>query len=427
MHDPDLMLHRRATARGILLTAVAAGCLLTSAGGAGAAEGDGTIAYLSSDRREVRLVEPDGTNDRLLWAVADPDAMGIQDIAFSPDGAELALASAHEATCSVWHSDLYRLAAAGGEPHRITNAPGCQDLGGYPTGSVSLDLVNDLVDQSIFVVYVQGAPVAEVVTLQPGFGVTLTFPGVADLGEGVLQTASAAVGSTRWLDAAVFADVIPGSTVHAGTLLLSSTAYDSFGALTASWSPDATRLAFQLGQGLLWSVAAEPPLLDGGTALFADGPTGVLTSDPVYSPVDPIVAYNRYDSDPSVIEVAQAGAELPGTAWAGVTLARGIAWFTDGSGLVVADQSLLDGWTNLYLVRFDDGSVQPLTGLPAGEHAWWPSLSPDGRRIAYTHVTGNPDDPGATVELRVLDLASGTATTIGPAGLQPSWGAADVP
>lgn len=390
--------------------------------------GPGTIAYLSDDRREVRLIEPDGTGDRLLWATDGPEGFGIEDVAWRPDGQELAIASAHEAACSVWGSDLYRLSPSdGAAPRRITNAPGCGELGGHPTGSVSVELVNGLADQSIFVVYVQGAPAAQVVTLQPGFQQTVVFEGVADLGDGVSQAVSATVGSTRWLDPAAAADVVAGGTADAGTLLLSSTAYDTYGALTASWNPAGTRLAFQLGQGVLWSIDADPGVLGQGSALFAAGGQTVAATDPVWSPVGDEIAYHRFDTDPFSIEVALAGEPLPGTQWATTNQAHGIAWLPDGSGLVVADDgTFADAWTNLYLLSFADATVTQLTRFPDGEHAWWPSVSPDGTRVVFTHITGDPSGPDATTELRILELATGAMTTIHDGGLHPAWGSADL-
>lgn len=55
------------------------------------AQSRGTIAYVR-DGVEIRAVEPDGANDRRLWT--HPDAkkpLGIDSLAWSPDGKEIAL------------------------------------------------------------------------------------------------------------------------------------------------------------------------------------------------------------------------------------------------------------------------------------------------------------------------------------------------
>lgn len=418
---------RQRAALGSVLATILVVAVMSPPGDVAAAGPEGTIAYLSNDRRELRLIEPDGSGDRLLWRVEDPDALGIEDVAWSPDGSSLAIASGHESTCSIWHADLFRVDAGGGRPTRITNAPGCTERAGFPTGTVTLDLVNGLFDESIFVVYVQGAPGAQVVTLQPGFRGTVVFEEVADLGDGVIQYASVAVGSRRWLGTA-FTDVVADTNVSAGELEIGSTAYDTFGALTVSWSRDASRLAYQLGQGVLWSIDAEPGLLAQGVALFDPDGLSVMATDPVWSPASDDVLFHRFDTSPFQLEAAPAGSALPGTALATLNQSRGYAWTPDGTAIVSADDgSFTDQWTNLYLLHIAEQRVDQLTFLPDGQRAWWPSVSPDGNLVVYTHITGDPSGSDASAELRILDLSTGDTVTLNDFGLQPSWGPAAVP
>jgi hypothetical protein len=69
------------------------------------------IAYVRGGT-EIRLIEPDGTNDRRLWT--HPDArpeLGIYGLAWRPDHKELAFSSGHASAASLFHSDLYAIRA----------------------------------------------------------------------------------------------------------------------------------------------------------------------------------------------------------------------------------------------------------------------------------------------------------------------------
>src|SRR5512141_2246812 len=70
----------------------------------------GTIAYVRPNDvtgDEIRLIEPDGSNDRHLWNTNVPDLPELEQIsslAWRPDGTELAFASRHEEACSFYAS-----------------------------------------------------------------------------------------------------------------------------------------------------------------------------------------------------------------------------------------------------------------------------------------------------------------------------------
>lgn len=411
---------RRGQTLGVLALSVALG-LLVPAGVAGSSDA-GSLAYITRGRDIIRVVSPDGAGDRLIWRVPDGSAGGVEDVAWSPDGTRLAFSSGHQATCSVWHADLYVVDGQGGQAERVTNPPGCEALAGLPTGSVSFELRNYLSDESIFVVYVQGAPDAQVVTLAAGYSTQVTFDQVADLGEGVPQFVSVAVGSMRWLSPGTYADVVAGTNVSAGWLDLGETAYDTWGALTASWSPDASRLAFQLGLGLLWQIELGGPALDEGMALLGEGASPGPATHPVWSPAADEVLYLRYDTFPFTVERAAVNATGPGEPVAYANNLNGIDWLPDGSGWVASDDGeILDDNANLFMGRFGEDSITQLTFLPAGQRAWWPTVSPDGTQVAYTLIHGPAEAP-ESVELRILDLDDGSDRLVIPDALQADWG-----
>ena len=85
-----------------------------AAGGQGDAT-TGTIAYVDDvTKDEIRLIEPDGSGDRRLWAHGQPDPNNVYEIwnlAWRPDAAELAFASEHENWCSINQADIYTIGA----------------------------------------------------------------------------------------------------------------------------------------------------------------------------------------------------------------------------------------------------------------------------------------------------------------------------
>lgn len=392
--------------------------LVGSPTSAGLPAAGGTIAYIR-DRTELRLVEADGSHDRLIYQVPQNTVYGIEEVAWRPDGKQLAFASGHEALCSAWQYDVYLIDPDGSNLERLTNAPACSDLTGLPTGSMSITIDNLIEDISPFFVYVQGAPVAQLVTLEAGFRQTITIDGVGDLGPGIPQYVVAFNGSQRWFSAGASADVTPGGTADAGSLELSGTGADTWGAVSVSWSPDGSRLGFQLGQGALWQVPAEAATLEQGTTLLAsDVNLAVSGTDLTWSPTDDRVLYTRFDQDPSTIDVATADGTDAGADLANVTLTKGIAWLPDGSGFVVSDSTdLLDG-ADLYLYEFAGPTVTKLTTGPG--YAIWPSVAPDGQHLVYGYSTV-PLDQATSVELHIRTLDGTDDHVLVDNGLNPAW------
>ena len=62
----------------------------------------GVIAYMR-DEKEIRLIQPDGSGDHQLWTHKDAQPYsGIGDLAWSPDGKNLAFSSGHASATSLF-------------------------------------------------------------------------------------------------------------------------------------------------------------------------------------------------------------------------------------------------------------------------------------------------------------------------------------
>lgn len=403
--------------------ALVSGAIVPDPSRAGGPEDIGSIAYISADRASVRAVSPDGTGDRLVWSVPAGTVYGIQDVAWAPDGSHLAIASGHEALCSVFQYDLFTLRPDGSDLQRVTNPPACDRLAALPQGSVSALVDNLATDAAQVFVYVSGAPEAQLVTVPGGTEVTVSFPKVADLGPGVLQEVVAFEGSKRWYSAAASVDVLPGEVAIAETPLeVSGDPFDSFGALSVTWGSDGARLGYQFGQGSLWQVGSDPSAGAGAQPLF-DVPSGEapLGSDLAWSPVDDRVLYERFDTDPWTVTLGTADGTDAGDALVTVNLTHGIAWLPDGSGFVASDSDSLLASANLYHVDIATGEVTALTAED-GAFAYWPSVSPDGLQVAYTRFEGSSDAP-SNIELRVMGLDGSDDRVIAVDAIAPNWGA----
>ncbi len=176
----------------------------------------GNIAYVRGGK-EIRLIAPDGTNDRRIWTNAGASqAIGINELAWRPDGKELAFSSGHDAIFSLYHADIYAIKPDGTGLRKLTNAPDRSELARFPKGSVSVTVRNDqpIYRQSnasagIFIIYVAGADEPQQIALPPGAARTLVFKSVADFGSHA-QPIVALMGGNRWF--------IPGIDVQAGRL-----------------------------------------------------------------------------------------------------------------------------------------------------------------------------------------------------------------
>ncbi|HEX2210294.1 MAG TPA: hypothetical protein VHG93_21635 [Longimicrobium sp.] len=362
-----------------------------------AARAPGTIAYVAANGRELRLVRPDGTGDRLVWRLPDT----LHDVTapiWSPDGAEIAFASNHEMAMSVYERDLYSVAPDGSGLRRLTNPPAHAEFARLPKGTVTVTIQNLTFDGGPYFVYVMGAPEPKQQIIAPAGATRLTFENVADLGEGVPQPVVVISGILRWTDAAAAADVQPGRTVAAAPLAVTGTPIEHYGADGPFWRADGSRVGYFLGPTcLLKQVPADPPPGPAYDELLPSevfGPVCAADWGPPPAADQLLVMDARpyTESGETHILRVREGARETGTpvaTFGNYVRVIDLRWLPDASGFLVARQdALTDEDVNLYEFTFATRQLRKLTDFN-GEMVRHFSVSPDGRSIVFERIGSN--------------------------------------
>jgi TolB protein len=397
-----------------------------------AAQSDaGTIAYVRYNDEtgdEVWLIEPDGSNNRRIYTVGKPDPESvfyILGLAWRPDAAEIAFNSNHEATCSLYESDIYAIQPDGGGYRRITNAPACDQLANYPKGSVRVEVQNWTGYTQMFNIYLQGAPSIQGIYLAPAATGVVTFNDVADFGDSHPQFAVAVWGRARWFGSAS-ADVQPGATVDA-TPSLDLTAYgyhEEIFAKSPTWHSDGSKLGYIFSTGILRQIESNSPLGAYGESLLADGArTPLYISDLAWSP-QPALAdqllYKALDFSGSGIYSVTAGSHDRGELLVSIGALDsflGLAWLPDGSGFVYALTEDYEQKSNLFEYNFASRQVTRLTNF-TDEYVGHPSVSPSGQEIVFVRSPGLQDAP---VDLWVMSRNGTEMRRLVENGHLPAW------
>jgi TolB protein len=373
-----------------------------------AARSHGTIAYTNG--REIRLIESDGSGDRVVWMVPDT-AYSISRLAWSPDGEEIAFASDHEMATSFYERDIFGIRPDGTGVRKLTNPPVYQELASFAKGTVTVTVSNYSGDGGPFFVYVSGAAAPQQVSIGPGASRNLEFTDVADFGEDVFQHVVVISGIFRWWDAAVAADVEAGTTVNAGTINMTS-AFEHYGADGPFWRSDGSTIGFFQTAGvagtstcILEQIPVPPPF--------------GFYSDPIFDPewfetpcaVDwaplPALAdemlvtdYTDYveNGEVHVYRISEGSEEKgePVVTFDEYVQIYDIRWLPDGSGFLVArHDGLLETGLNLYEYEFESGSLTRITDFAGEEEGVRSfSISPDGQFVVFEYVANADDQIG---------------------------------
>lgn len=379
------------------------------------ADAVGTIAYKRG--HEIRLVESNGANDRRLWQAPLPTGFrGIRGLQWRPDGGALAFASDFQQMCSVYSSDIYTVLANGTGLKRITNSPACGDLAAFPKGTVRFEVEN-LTTESQFLVYVEGAPTAEQVIINPGAAVQITVSNVADLGN-TLQQITFINGKFRWFDSAAAVDVKAGQTVSGATRfsLTGTSFYSDMGATFPTWQRTGAKIGFLFYEGIMTQIGANPAPGGADSLILAPG-TSVIASAMSWSPTSDAIVYADLDHI-SIVQPGAANAGTPLIDKSATELVLGLDWLPDGSGFIMAVTGGQFGQSNsnIYEYNFAANEIYPITDF-ADSFAGGLSVSPNGQEIVFEYI----DDIGDQPELKLIRRDGSGLRSLGVQGESPDW------
>jgi hypothetical protein len=403
----------------------------------GPATDPGIIAYVRPSTGDIHVISPDGAGDRVLWTIPEPFVDPAFELAWRPDGRELAFSGGHEQACSWFDSDVYVIGYNGAGYRRVTNSPACAALAGLPKGSVTVNVNN--YTSSLVWVYVQGAP--GIKSVLGGFSGTVTFDDVADFGPGVHQPSIGIGGLDRFTSYPPYADVQPGQTVPGGNLVISAySGFRGFGAGKVSWKADGSALAYGMRSASgITQIPAVPPygsigvdlpvIQDASPSLVAWGPTTATKDQYLY-----YTGMDVFKEDVGGIYLNTVGDASGGTQLVLIydysgEYTRDIEWLPDGSGFLFSEFYVdLGYFSDIFEYSFEGPSITRLTPSLSDESsvggARGLSISPDGQQIVFERAIYLSDTPGS---LWIMNRdGSGLHKLADDAG-RPAWGRVPAP
>ncbi len=405
----------------------------------------GTIAYVRSNDAtgdEIRLIEPDGSSDRLLWKTNVP-LNGLEQIsalAWHPGASELAFSSRHEEACSFYNSDVYTIRSDGSAYRRVTAPPTCGKATGLPTGNVNVYVQNNTYASGPFYVYFEGAPGPQTITLGPGAAAMVTFNNVADFGS-FDQWAIVIFGQYRFYSIGGNADVLPGQTVDTDGYISMWSGSTTWGWTSPTWSSDGSTISYVFDGNMPYSIPASstaPGMI--GSKEF-DVAFGNFPWSPEFfswAPPGPRANQLLYgawalDYSSQYIYLGTSGSTSPGEILLDVDaedlghILLGLAWLPDSSGFLYSKTEGFGETADIYKYSFATQASTRLTNFTSG----YPrrlSISPDGAHVVYEYqATGNWSDIELNLDLWMMNPNGSGQTLFVQNARAPSWSPVALP
>jgi hypothetical protein len=357
----------------------------------------GTIAYVrtTADGDEIRLIEPDGSGDRLLGQTVIPEPDGlfdIQQLAWRPDAGELAFTSRHEENCSIFKSDIYAIRPDGYDYRRVTRPPACGSRAGFPTGTVTVPVYNATFDTEVFTIYFEGAPGPVDIFLYPGDDTSVTFLNVADYGDDQEQYAVAMYGDARSLSPDAHVDVLPGASQETGELKI-TTGFEHYGYQWPSYGTDGLIIGSIFNKGEVYQIDSQnrkPGELGDPLQFSMPMSSDFLTWGPTPGRASQFLYEGWVDGDTIFLGDLENGSEgqvliTIDPLRIGKTL-LGLAWLPDGSGFLYSVTEM-ENWidnSDIFEYSFTTGQSRKITNNTYGFIRRM-AISPDGQKIVYEY------------------------------------------